>query len=292
MQLFLKFQINFLCTLVIHYSTMYLLYSKTKPNDETQSLPVHKVPVNLPPFWPDQPVISFAQAEAHFKLAATKCQRTEFTYVVSQLNQQQGALEEDFITSPPEHEPYDRLKAERVQRLSTSREQRVKQLLSHEEKGDRKPSQFLRHLRGLAPDVTDDFLRPIWASRLPPHIQANLADQTEGSLDLAAQLADEFCEVTPQPTKASVSPAAPDNTARLEERIEEPSRLVESLAASQRHSRSQSGDHRYSNPKTSPTPHDVCWYHWRFGDNAWKCTPPCSRQHRYFHQQGNSTSRR
>jgi hypothetical protein len=32
----------------------------------------------------------------------------------------------------------------------------------HEEMGDRKPSQFLRHLKSLAPEVPDDFLRSIW----------------------------------------------------------------------------------------------------------------------------------
>jgi hypothetical protein len=55
-----------------------------------------------------------------------------------------------------------------VQRLCPSREQRIRQLLTLEEMGDRKPSQFPRHLRGLAPDVTEEFLYTIWSSRLPP----------------------------------------------------------------------------------------------------------------------------
>jgi hypothetical protein len=103
----------------------------------------------------------FTQTEAQFELAAITCQRTKFNYVVAQLNQQQATEVEDIITSPPEHEPHDRLKAELVGRLSTSRQQRVRQLLSHEEMGDRKPSQFLWQLKGLAPDVPDDFLRTI-----------------------------------------------------------------------------------------------------------------------------------
>ena len=257
------------------------IYRKTEPNGETQSSPMHKVAVNLPPFRPDRPGIWFVQADAQFELAAIKCQRTKFNYVVLQLNQEVSTLVEDFITSPPEHEPYERLKTELGRRLSTSREQRAKQLLSHEEMGDRKPSQFLRHLRRLAPDVADYFLRPIWVSRLPPHVQAKLAGQTEGSLDLAAQLADEFCEGTPQPTTASVPPANCE-TAGLLERIEELSRVLASLEASQTHSRSQFRERHHRTPETSPTPHDVCWYHWRFGDNARKCNPPCSRQHRDF----------
>ena len=195
--------------------------------------------MRLPPFWPDRPAVWFAQAESQFELATITRAHTKFNYVVSQLNQQQEAEVEDII-SPTELEPYDRLKAELVYRLSTSREKRVRQLLSHEEMGDRKPSQFLRHLKSLAPDVPDDFLRTIWASRLPPHVQAILAGQTEGSLDSTSRLADRICEVTPLPTTASISPSTPDNTAGLVERIEELSRQVASLQASQTNRRSHS----------------------------------------------------
>jgi hypothetical protein len=40
--------------------------------------------------------------------------------------------------------------------------------------GDRKPSQFLRHLRCLAPDVSDSLIRSIWTSRLPSYLQTPL----------------------------------------------------------------------------------------------------------------------
>jgi hypothetical protein len=108
------------------------------------------------------------------------------------LNQQQASEVEDIITAPPEHDPYDKLKAELIRRLSASREQCVRQLLSHEEMGDRKPSQFLRHLKGLAPDVPTEFLRTVWASRLPSHVQAILAGQTDSNLESVAQLADKI----------------------------------------------------------------------------------------------------
>jgi hypothetical protein len=170
--------------------TMYLFYSTT----ETPSSAVPKVAVSLPPFWPDRPAIWFATAETQFELAGITCQRTKYNYVVSKLNQQEAAEVEDIITSPPEHESYDRLKAELI-RLSTSRIQNVTQL-PQKEMGDRKPSQTY--------------------SRLPskdPHL-------------------------------------------------------------------SHSRDHRRSTPKKSPTPHDVCWYHFNFGDKARKCTPTCSHQRR------------
>jgi len=228
-------------------------------------------------------------------LAAITRQRTKFNYVVSQLNQQQAAEVEDIITLPSGDEPYDRLKAELVRRLSTSRKQRVRELLSHEELGEQKPSQFLRHLKGLAPDVPDELLRTIWASRLPPQVQAILAGQIGGSTESASNLADKICEVTTQPTTASISPAAPENTAGLLERIEELSRQVASLQVQQANSHSHSRGLHRNTPANSLQPSGICWYHWQFGSEARKCTPPFShqrtrdpRQQRDSRQQRNS----
>jgi hypothetical protein len=83
--------------------------------------------------------------------------------------------------------------------------------------GDCKPSRFLRDFRSLASDVTDDFLRSIWFSRLPHNVQAVLAGQPEGSLDATARCADRISEVAPQPALASVdSPPPPNNTVLLQ----------------------------------------------------------------------------
>jgi hypothetical protein len=60
------------------------------------------------------------------------------------------------------------------------REQRIHQLLALEEMGERKPSQLLRHLNSLDPDVPDDFLRSIWSRRLAPNVRVVLAGQPEG----------------------------------------------------------------------------------------------------------------
>ena len=98
----------------------------------------------------------------------------------------------------------------------------------------------------------------------------------------------------PLPTTASVSRPTPDTTAGLLER-NELTRQVASLQASQHGSRSHSrGRHRSQSsdrrntPNYPPTPHDTCWYHWKFGDEARKCTPPCCRQQRDSRQERDS----
>jgi hypothetical protein len=96
---------------------------------------------------------------------------------------------------------------------------------------DRTPSQFLRHLRGLAPDVPEDFLYTIWSSQLSPNIQTILTCQQECSLDTAARCADRISEVAPQPALASVGPPS-NNTALLQE-IEDLSHHVVALSTEQ-----------------------------------------------------------
>jgi hypothetical protein len=162
--------------------------------------------------------VSFAQAEAQFTLAGISSEQTKFCYVISQLDQCYAVEVQDIIISPPERDPYSILKAELVTRLSPSREQRIRQFLTLE-MGDHKPSQFLRQLRSLVLDVSDDFLHSIWFSRLPPNVRAILTCQSEGDLDATGRCAHCIIEAAPQPALMNVVPL-PDSNA-LTEQIED-----------------------------------------------------------------------
>ncbi|XP_046973671.1 uncharacterized protein LOC124540250 [Vanessa cardui] len=145
--------------------------------------------VRVPPFWPDEPDIWFAQLEGQFMIAGITNDATKFFYVVSQLDRQYARAVKDIITNPTARDKYEKLKSELIRRLSASNEKKVQQLLMHEELGDRRPSQFLRHLQGLVDqEVTNEFLRTIWTSRLPGNIQSILAAQPHASLDTLACL--------------------------------------------------------------------------------------------------------
>ncbi|XP_075991234.1 uncharacterized protein LOC142986597 [Anticarsia gemmatalis] len=127
-----------------------------------------KVSVRLPPFWPDKPAVWFAQVEAQFEIAGIVADRTKYNYVVGQIDHKLAEA------------------------------QKVRKLLSDEELGDRKPTQFLRHLRSLARDSLSDqgILRQLWLQRLPQSIQAILASQPELTLDKLAELADKIVELS------------------------------------------------------------------------------------------------
>jgi hypothetical protein len=172
--------------------------------DSSPPAEVSTVAVLLPPFWVDRPAVWFAQAEGQFSLAGISSEKTKFCHVIWQLDHRYAAELED-ITSPLEQDPYTTLRTELMRGLSPSREQHIRQLPTLE-MGDHKPSQFLGHLRSLAPDVPDNCLHTILSSRLPPNIRTILVGQPQGSLDAAASCADRVSEIAPQPALASVGP--------------------------------------------------------------------------------------
>jgi hypothetical protein len=167
---------------------------------------IARVAVRLPSSWAERPASWFNQAEAQFHLAGISNELTKFYHVVSQLDERYVAEVDDIINFPPQHDPYTTLKTELIKRLCPSRHQRTCQLFTLEEMGDWKPSQFLRHLRSLKPDIPDNYLRILWTSRLPTNVKVILAGMPEVGLDAAALCADRIIETVSPSTVAIISP--------------------------------------------------------------------------------------
>jgi hypothetical protein len=109
--------------------------------NDFQAAETSRVAVRLPPFWAERPTVWFTQAEAQFSLAGISNERTKFYHIISQLDHKYAAEVDDIITSPPHQDPYNVLKTELLNRLSPTREQRARQIITYE-MGDPKPSQF------------------------------------------------------------------------------------------------------------------------------------------------------
>ncbi|XP_063629969.1 uncharacterized protein LOC134801359 [Cydia splendana] len=137
---------------------------------------VFRVGIRVPPFWPEEPAVWFAQ-------------------------------------------------------LEISQEQKIRQLMLHEELGDRKPTQFLRHLRSLAgPSVPDDFLRQVWSGRLPNNVQTIVASQPRLPLDDIAELADRIQELAPSSRHVASTSAEPTGAvSELGRRVDQLAQQVEAL---------------------------------------------------------------
>jgi hypothetical protein len=249
------------------------------------STQINKVAVRLPPFWFDKPNVWFAQAEAQFTLAGITSDSTKYNHVVAQLDTRLAAEVEDIITNPPKDGAYLALRAELTRRLSRSDGERVRQLIRNEELGDRRPSQFLRHLKSLAgetPDLT--MLKQLWLTRLPTHVQAILTSHSELGLEKLADLADSIIEVSPaNPMLHAASKPPPpepsDWILNLASKVDMLCQQLSVSAVDSQSSRSRSRSRprfpreRSHSRSTTPT---LCWYHKRYQANAQRCTHPCT----------------
>lgn len=244
-----------------------------------------RVGVRLPPFWPEDPEFWFAQIEGQFALSGITSDVTKFHYVISHLDHQYSREVRDIIIAPPENGKYLKLKAEMIKRLTASQEKRVQQLLMHEELGDRKPSQFLRHLQTLAgANVPEDFVRTIWSSRLPTNLQTVLAAQPSKSLEVLSDLADKVSEIAPSFSHIAVA-CAPSPGSSLDAMAREIAELRKQLdrmnvkfngrrrSGSRKPARSRSTSRNGSSAHFNK--HPTCWYHWKYGEKAHKCIKPC-----------------
>ena len=243
---------------------------------------VSAVNLKLPPFWPSDPDVWFAQVEAQFSTRGITAQKTKYDYVVASLSPEFATEVRDLILRVPTN-PYDTLKQQLIARTAVPEQRRLQQLFNSMELGDRRPTQLLRRMQQLLGDnaaTTDGpLLRELFLQRLPPNVRMVLASSGAAeSLDDLATLADKVLDAAP-PSMASITqPSSEVDDLRTE--VSRLTELVTSLTTQGRSSRYRSpSPRRQPRPRTPPpTPsHGLCWYHARFGSRARKCTPPCSQ---------------
>lgn len=264
---------------------------QSEPQSSTTTS-VAGVSVKLQNFFVEKPVIWFAQAEAQFQIAGITQDATKYGHILSVLDARVAEEVEDIIANPPTEGRYEYLKKELIRRLSDSKVQRTRQLLSEEQLGDRKPSAFLRHLRSLAGTSVGDegILRELWMRRLPPEVQRILMAQVDLPLNKVAEIADSIVETSPAPS-ASVHSAATFDIVNIMRSIEELTRKVDTLtrdkAAGQSQRSRSMGRAQSQSRSSSQTRDQLCWYHKRFREKANKCISPCTWD---ANQKGNAVS--
>lgn len=260
------------------------------------------VQVRLPPFWTKNPRSWFCQVEAQFHLRRISTQLSRYYHVVSHLPIELVDELDDVLSLPPPEDAYDNLKATILRRTSESEGSRLRQLLTTEELGDRRPTQLLHRMRqligGRSLDTHDSLLRELFIQRLPPGMRMILASAAEMSLDKLAEMADKIAEHSvPAISSLASAPPAPQ-VSSLEAKIEELTAAIHALQSPEhdrwrsphrltpaRRSSSQARSPRRNRSPSSTRQDGICWYHQRFGEEARNCQSPC-------HWQGNSRASR
>ncbi len=90
------------------------------PATGSASADVAAVTLKLPPFWPADPEIWFAQVEAQFACRRITSQRSKFDQVVSSLSPEFAAEVRDLLLRPPADNPYSELKEQLTKRIALS----------------------------------------------------------------------------------------------------------------------------------------------------------------------------
>ena len=282
--------------------------SEATPKSGTQLQAVGGVQLKLPPYWPNDPELWFIQVEAQFITRGITVEKTKYAYIVSSLQSEYAQEVRDVLLSPPTSDPYTHLKSELIKRTSASEQKRLHQLLTAEELGDRKPTQLLRRMEQLlgGAKLESSIFTQLFLQRLPHHAQSILASSRDAmTVNQLAQLADRIVEVhvssTPGISNITSPNAAPspqpsacshgDDVKSLADQVQQLTFQVQSLTKELhqdrgRPSRSPKGGRfnrsrsRSRDGERQNTSHAgaECWYHWRYGEHAQKCTSPCSYQ--------------
>ena len=169
------------------------------------------VNLKLPPFWPADPELWFAQVEAQFACKRITAQRSKFDHVISSLSPEFAAEVRNLLLKPPTDNPYDALKEQLIRRRAASEQCRLQQLLTAEELGDRKPTQLLRRMQQLVGDrpgmIDGSFLQELFLQRLPYNVRMVLASSLDStSLDKLAEMANKIMEVAAPSGTAAYTP--------------------------------------------------------------------------------------
>ena len=104
---------------------------KVQVPPQSHSLPeTNAVSLKLPIFWPKDPIIWFAQTEAHFNARNITAEQTKFIYWVTSLDQDTALRVKDLLLTGPTSNPYTILKTRLIEIFTLSLGDRANKLLS------------------------------------------------------------------------------------------------------------------------------------------------------------------
>lgn len=170
--------------------------------------------------------------------------------------------------------------------------------------GERRPSEFFRHLENLADSgtgVNKELVMKLWMRRLPSTLNVSLVASCQTDPNILIPMADKIWDtihkhsvdavqakiIPSRPTTASTSDPNDALRAGISELCQQMQTLrmeISELKQKQNfrsRSRQRSGSfsrskHFNRGQSRDRKTYENCWYHFKFGANARACRPPCN----------------
>lgn len=182
-----------------------------------------------------------------------------------------------------------------------SDEEKLDELLQNVSLGTRKPSVLLNDMTILAgANYNEELIRSLWLRRLPQRMRehvalhkvplstlATMADSLHAIMTSSGNASVHAVQSSPTPSAApSVLSPTPGTSTQLDSLVLENLRAEIAALKMELHSRDKYNDRSRSpfrsqnalrsRSRSRTRTRGYCWYHFRFGEKAQKCTPPCT----------------
>lgn len=192
----------------------------------------------------------------------------------------------DALTNPPDTNRYDNIKSLLINRCQDTEERRLDELLNKIELGDLKPSELYRHMETLAGGnslINKSLLNKLWLNKLPLNIQpCIIAIESSQNQETIFNIADKIYDSTDRPKISAVKMS--DKDTKFNAVLCEISDRLERLETRNPRNRSRSENRPFNrkfrstsrNRPKNETNTKLCWYHFKFKDQAKKCFSPCA----------------
>lgn len=118
------------------------------PSNAASAASVDRVKMQPAPFIPSDPELWFMMLDANFAAADITSDIKKYAILINSLPSQYATQIKDLLVSA--NNSYASIKPEIIKRFGESQEAKLRKLLEQEDIGDRKPTQFLRHIKELA----------------------------------------------------------------------------------------------------------------------------------------------
>ncbi|CAB3388540.1 Hypothetical predicted protein [Cloeon dipterum] len=176
---------------------------------------IHSATLRLPDFWHANPKAWFRIADGHFHTRNIRNDTAKYYHVIRSLDIKAVQDMDDILDDDALKNNYDAFKDKVIGRFAATTEEKLRELISAQDLGDRTPSQFLRHLQSLAEkNVNEKLLGTVWSDRLPVQVQTVIASHLKTlPLEKVADLADDVYKLVRGNPNFGVHAASAQSTA-------------------------------------------------------------------------------